>query len=159
MICHVCGEQAIGQCQSCGRFYCKHHGNIRCVACTDGIQESPNRVVSDWDITPAEAGGEPPVGTLQSASANGATCTWCRRTATGACTVCGMFYCNDHYGGKWRRSNQWSQMRQVLCHVCQGQAEAERRREWKFYIIAIAFGAVTILVSFILWSLGLVPRN
>jgi hypothetical protein len=33
MICYVCGEPAVGQCQTCWRFYCKNHGDVRCQNC------------------------------------------------------------------------------------------------------------------------------
>jgi hypothetical protein len=33
MICHVCGQAAVGQCVSCLRFYCRLHGDRTCSAC------------------------------------------------------------------------------------------------------------------------------
>jgi hypothetical protein len=33
MICYICGQPAVGQCQSCRRFYCKEHGDLRCQNC------------------------------------------------------------------------------------------------------------------------------
>ena len=35
MKCHVCGEPAVGQCQTCWKFYCVPHGDVFCQECTD----------------------------------------------------------------------------------------------------------------------------
>ena len=35
MKCHVCGEPAVGQCQTCWKFYCDGHGNVFCQDCAD----------------------------------------------------------------------------------------------------------------------------
>jgi hypothetical protein len=33
MNCYVCGQPAIGQCQSCWKFYCHPHGEVLCEGC------------------------------------------------------------------------------------------------------------------------------
>lgn len=33
MRCHMCHEMAVGQCQSCWKFYCQAHGDILCEQC------------------------------------------------------------------------------------------------------------------------------
>src|SRR5262249_34229687 len=38
MICHVCAEQAVGQCKSCGKFYCRQHGDVYCSPCRASIK-------------------------------------------------------------------------------------------------------------------------
>jgi hypothetical protein len=156
MICHVCGEQAIGQCKTCNRFYCRLHGNITCVACSEGVQETPNRAVNDWDVQLPNSGDNSPPSPLGRMNHAGATCTWCRRTASGACTVCGRFYCADHYGGKWRLSHQWPQLAQRLCHVCKRRVEEERRVDLKFIVIWLLIAAVLLVMGCILWQLKVV---
>ena len=33
VICHVCDAPSTGQCQRCGKFYCRKHGDIYCEEC------------------------------------------------------------------------------------------------------------------------------
>lgn len=33
MNCYICGKPAVGQCKSCGRFYCAEHGDVYCNEC------------------------------------------------------------------------------------------------------------------------------
>lgn len=33
VICHVCDAPPIGQCQRCGKFYCRKHGDVYCQQC------------------------------------------------------------------------------------------------------------------------------
>ena len=33
MVCHICGQSAIGQCQACWKFYCQSHGDLICRTC------------------------------------------------------------------------------------------------------------------------------
>jgi hypothetical protein len=33
MVCHECGQPAVGQCQWCSKFYCSAHGDKVCVTC------------------------------------------------------------------------------------------------------------------------------
>ena len=33
MNCHICAQPAIGQCQTCWRFYCPAHGDVTCAEC------------------------------------------------------------------------------------------------------------------------------
>jgi hypothetical protein len=33
MVCHVCGQPAVGQCKSCAKFYCNAHGDVICERC------------------------------------------------------------------------------------------------------------------------------
>lgn len=40
MICFVCSEPAVGQCQVCWRFYCSQHGDRRCVECSHSTPSS-----------------------------------------------------------------------------------------------------------------------
>src|SRR5579885_575922 len=38
MICHVCEQEAVGQCKGCGKFYCPRHGNVYCGRCASGTR-------------------------------------------------------------------------------------------------------------------------
>lgn len=33
MVCHVCGQPAVGQCKTCAKFYCNAHGDVICERC------------------------------------------------------------------------------------------------------------------------------
>jgi hypothetical protein len=33
MLCHVCGQAAVGQCRICNLFFCSEHGQEFCVSC------------------------------------------------------------------------------------------------------------------------------
>jgi len=38
MSCHLCGNEAIDRCYTCGRLFCADHGATSCVACQDAFQ-------------------------------------------------------------------------------------------------------------------------
>ena len=76
MICHVCGNQASGQCKNCGKFYCPDHGDELCVACAEAD------ATGDQPDVPGTAA--PP-------------CYACGAPANRACR-CGKFYCGKHGG-------------------------------------------------------------
>jgi hypothetical protein len=39
--CHICGEPATGQCQTCWKFYCGAHGDVVCTDCERTRDRSP----------------------------------------------------------------------------------------------------------------------
>ena len=153
MICHVCGEQAVGQCKTCNRFYCRLHGNITCYACGESVQESPSpRPPSDIDVRLPQYGGprqpEPPqpvyVGTV---------CAWCRQPAAGACAKCGQFYCAAHRGGSsWFDNTRrgWFDSGRVLCSDCLQSTETQG-------MIGCVIGAI-IMVIFAIIAFGMMAR-
>lgn len=40
MECYKCGKSAVGQCQMCGKFYCKDHGDVACNDCRPGFERA-----------------------------------------------------------------------------------------------------------------------
>src|SRR5262252_7166308 len=38
MLCHICKEDAVGQCKTCGKFYCPQHGDVICQSCSSAVQ-------------------------------------------------------------------------------------------------------------------------
>ena len=76
MLCHVCQEEATGQCRRCGKFYCPTHGDVFCVACAEAD------TTEDQPELPGTAA--PP-------------CYACDAPANRACR-CGKFYCGKHGG-------------------------------------------------------------
>jgi hypothetical protein len=96
MICHMCGELAIGQCQHCGRHYCKQHGNITCVACAEGVQKRPSEPTPQLDLRhpryPRDEDDE------THGEDSGGACAWCKEPAIGRCARCSEFCCIKHRG-------------------------------------------------------------
>ena len=62
MKCHVCGEPAVGQCQSCWKFYCAEHGDLSCQQCAD-VQTAAQvpSLTGDTDEPDNQERGEGPV--------------------------------------------------------------------------------------------------
>ena len=46
MICHICGESAVGQCQSCWKFFCFKHGDRQCETCANSAASFSLPIVS-----------------------------------------------------------------------------------------------------------------
>jgi len=40
MECYKCGKPAVGQCQVCGKFYCKDHGDVACNDCRPDFERT-----------------------------------------------------------------------------------------------------------------------
>jgi hypothetical protein len=122
MICHVCEQQAIGQCKKCGKFYCKEHGDVTCVVCDQAFQASPStRREPDFDVRLPEYGG--PRGAPVYA---GPQCYKCAEPASAACAKCGQFYCPNHRGGSSFFDNTrggWWQEGRVLCQDCRSSVD------------------------------------
>jgi hypothetical protein len=88
MICHVCRQQASGQCKSCGRFYCPDHGDVLCVKCRSAPDAAQSAgAAGETANLPASPAGETPPG---------AACRVCSAPSVGACKKCGKFYCAKH---------------------------------------------------------------
>jgi hypothetical protein len=83
MICHVCGQPAVGQCVSCLRFYCPLHGDRTCSACTgqEAIRADP-----------------PPsrFGALLAPPGTASPCVTCHRPTREACSRCERPCCPRH---------------------------------------------------------------
>jgi hypothetical protein len=80
MICHLCGQQAVGQCQTCLKFYCAGHGDRVCVSCA-----------TEQAITAA-----PPARAATEVLHSEHSCYDCAARVEGACRRCGRFYCSRH---------------------------------------------------------------
>jgi hypothetical protein len=133
MICHVCEKQAIGQCKSCGKFYCSSHGDVYCVKCAGAVKPSGGRLDRELDFRLPEYGG--PERTGQPVKTyTGPTCHCCPSPATGACPDCGKFYCTAH-GGNWTFWGPAS-----LCDDC-SSARAGRG------LLGCLFGGVVLFIS------------
>jgi len=66
MNCYICGGSAVGQCQSCWKFYCADHGDRLCTNCgevrSDFTRTTPRVATAD---EPEDANGRPTWVTLR----------------------------------------------------------------------------------------------
>ena len=116
MICHVCKQQAVGQCKSCGKFYCEQHGDVYCTPCSTNIKPAEQAIKREVEFG---ASGEPKLATSQQIA--GPRCYACQCSANRACSKCGVFFCPQH-GGLYASRQSWSV---PLCEPC-----AETERGW-----------------------------
>jgi hypothetical protein len=95
MICHVCEQPAIGQCKSCGKFYCQQHGDVYCVRCATATRPEGQKLEREFEYRVGLPDDRP----ATEAEANvlaALHCHYCRASVTGACVSCGRFYCFAH---------------------------------------------------------------
>ena len=108
MSCHICGQEAIDRCYTCGQLFCGEHGRVNCIRCETGIAPADNRAdrisagrlrdektgrVAWWRAQEAED-FEPP------------SCHICQGLARRVCRNCQQHYCAEHAGPSY------------LCQTC-----------------------------------------
>ncbi len=104
MHCHLCNQEAVDRCYTCGELFCADHGRVNCRSCETGIAAGDGREerVSArplakagrpgwWRPQPAED-FEPPA------------CHQCKGLARRVCMDCQGLYCPDHAGKNGRCS-------------------------------------------------------
>jgi hypothetical protein len=132
MICHVCHEQAIGQCKKCNKFYCPQHGDVECVTCREATQKAP--AAPPIDLRMPEYGGP-----ARPAAGGGTVCFQCDGPASGACPLCGRFYCEAHQDRLWGV---------VRCTEC--KQKAVKRLKVACVVVPCLLAAWIALVVFLL---------
>jgi hypothetical protein len=117
MKCHICGEQAVKQCDACSKFLCKRHNADECLEREPQIHANPPPVE---DLAKPSHLQSPRIPSLVAHSAN---CGFCNNLALGVCSECEEFYCLQHGGGA---PTGWigQQGPTALCATCR----ANRRR-------------------------------
>ena len=139
MICHVCHEQAVGQCKKCNKFYCPQHGDVECVKCREALQTTP--AAPPIDVRLPEYGGP---GRPAEPVYTGTTCYLCKHPASGACGQCGRFYCPSHQGEPGVMASLSRYGNRVLCTECQQGMNARATFGCVFGVIAVI---VVILIA------------
>ena len=135
MICHVCEKQAVGQCKSCGKFYCGQHGDVYCTPCSTSIK--PPGVAIERQVG-FGVSGEPKLAAPPQTT--GPRCYACQSSADRACSKCGVFFCPQH-GGLYASRQSWSV---PLCKPC-----AATERGWLIFIwILAAVVAIYLIIMF-----------
>jgi hypothetical protein len=128
MICHVCDQQAIGQCKSCGKFYCKEHGDVYCVRCSSAVK-SPGQALErevEFGASPEPEAGAP-------------RCYVCPAVADRACRTCGRFFCPQHGDV----SSSFGGPEMPLCTPCREKRDANQM--WGCIIAVIVVVASLII--------------
>ena len=131
MICHVCEQQAIGQCKSCGKFYCKQHGDVYCVRCSTAVKPEGQPLEREVEF------GVQPKPTPTPAPAPAPRCHACEAAADRACSKCGVFFCPQH-GGLHATRNSWSA---PLCNACADNESTWLTCIW-IYAAVVVIGAI-----------------
>jgi hypothetical protein len=100
MSCHICGQEAVDRCYTCGQLFCEKHGQVNCSRCETGIAPGDNRAdrvsagrLRDepegrkawWRAQPAEDYELP-------------SCHICQGLARRVCRNCELHYCAEHAG-------------------------------------------------------------
>lgn len=130
MICHVCSEQAVGQCKTCSKFYCAAHGDIYCVTCKEA-QKAARRGVS-----PQGEGGMA-----------GPTCFRCTEPAAGACGKCGQFFCTTHRGKPVMATELWGTRGRTFCAECIQGVNAYNLLGCVAAAVAIVIGGIVLMIG------------
>ena len=98
MRCHICQEEAVGRCYTCGSLFCSQHGQVNCTHCESSVMGGnprPDRVSTQ----PMAKGSRP--GWWRPQVAEDYTppaCYHCKGLARRTCRHCGSLYCADHAG-------------------------------------------------------------
>jgi hypothetical protein len=144
MLCHVCGEPAIGQCRLCHQFHCAKHGRLFCVHCRD------QELVAAGPAAHAEATAEqpdvPPPAPAGAAAVVG-QCRRCNRPASRTCPLCGALFCTDHRGWREVRIGRYK-LRRPVCKRC--AAAAARLPALLLWLIALLIAGVVSVVVYVL---------
>jgi hypothetical protein len=98
MNCHVCQDEAVGRCYSCGELYCARHGDVNCFRCTAAIAEGDprhDRVSARPVRTGTRHGWWRP---QQAEDYEPPACYECKGLSRRVCRHCGSIYCPEHAG-------------------------------------------------------------
>ena len=138
MICHVCKQQAVGQCKSCGKFYCGQHGDVYCTPCRTAIQPAEQAI--ERKVKSGATGG-PELATPRQIA--GPLCYACRSSANRACSKCGVFFCPQH-GGLYASRQSWSV---PLCEPCAKTERGWLTCMWIYAAVCVIF-VIAMIISF-----------
>jgi hypothetical protein len=144
MLCHVCGEPAIGQCRNCHQFHCGRHGRQYCVLCRE--QEALAAPPVPAPPVPARpAPAEDRGGAAAEAKEAAGPCAFCGQPAGRTCPLCGRRFCNQHRGWREVRIGRYN-LRRAVCTHCNAPAASGLAVGlfWLLALLALAGGAAVV---------------
>src|ERR1700677_1220538 len=100
MSCHICGDEAIDRCYTCGQLFCADHGKVDCVRCASAIAAGDTRAdrVSASRLRDDAARGKAWWRTREAEDFEPPSCHVCHGLARRVCTNCRQHYCGEHAG-------------------------------------------------------------
>ena len=112
MPCHICGQEAVERCFTCGKLFCAQHGQVNCQRCQTAIAPGDRRAdrvsaepMADrqgpaWWRPQLAEDYEPPA------------CYVCQGLARKTCRNCERLFCGEHAGpaGLCRECGRSSQL-------------------------------------------------
>ena len=128
MSCHICGEEAVERCYTCGQLFCDQHGGRDCLRCQTGVMEGdprPDRISASLVSRSAKPGWWR---SQQAEDFDPPACYACRGLARQTCRNCQSLYCPEHKG------------KNELCAAC------ERSSRLGAYVFVGAVGSVALLI-------------
>jgi hypothetical protein len=99
MSCHICGQEAIDRCYTCGKLFCSQHGNVNCVHCETAIAPGDSRADRVSATLLRQKDGRSAWWRPQQAEdVELPACHTCQGLARTRCKNCEEYYCHDHAG-------------------------------------------------------------
>jgi hypothetical protein len=138
MLCHVCGEPAIGQCRDCHQFHCGRHGRVHCVQCR--VQEPLALVTAPFRQPEANEGPVRKEGTVGAVG----PCARCGRPTARTCPLCGRPFCTEHRGWREVRIGRYN-LRRAVCAACGAPGNpVGTGLFWLLALVALVAGGVVL---------------
>jgi hypothetical protein len=131
MACHICGQEAVARCYTCGQLFCEKHGDRDCERCSTAFAPGDRRA-DHISASRLGNGGRPAWWRPQEAEDfEPPACYDCGGLARLICRNCNSLYCREHAGSRG------------LCAACD-------RSSWMgLYILLgmLAFLAILVLLG------------
>lgn len=113
MSCHVCGQEAVERCFTCGQLFCPAHGTVNCVRCDGAIAVGDPRQdrITQGRMKPAES-VSPWWRPQKAEDYRPPACYVCQGLTRSRCQQCERLYCPEHAG-----RNGW-------CNACSNDSRS-----------------------------------